>query len=157
MALNLVTACIGLLNCRYLDRAIADLRRRGAVIDEQRLRRLSPLRWDHINLTGDYVWSESATYDADGPPATQQRAGGSGGGVLARLSREINASNIGNASLKNQLFIKRLFSMLQTRHFRGVSRVNFRQVFCMGSIRQNCRGHSRHNPATNNRKSCDAH
>ena len=65
-ALNLVTACIGLFNCRYLDRTVADLRRRGAVIDEQRLRRLSPLRWDHINLTGDYVWSESATYDADG-------------------------------------------------------------------------------------------
>ena len=53
-------------SCRYLDRAGADLRRRGAVIDEQRLRRLLPLGWDHINLTGDYVWSESATYDADG-------------------------------------------------------------------------------------------
>jgi hypothetical protein len=65
-ALNLVTACIGLFNCRYLDRVVADLRRRGAVINEQRLRRLSPLGWDHINLTGDYVWSESSTYDANG-------------------------------------------------------------------------------------------
>jgi hypothetical protein len=36
-------------------------------IDDQRLRRLSPLGWDHINLTGDYVWSETATYDVDGP------------------------------------------------------------------------------------------
>jgi hypothetical protein len=61
-----VTACIGLFNYRYLDRAVANLRRRGAVIDEQRLRRLSPLGWDHINLTGDYVWSESATYGANG-------------------------------------------------------------------------------------------
>src|SRR5215471_19744424 len=53
-------------SCRYLDRAVADPLRRGAVIDEQRLRRLSPLGRDHINLTGDYVWSESATYDASG-------------------------------------------------------------------------------------------
>jgi Tn3 transposase DDE domain len=35
-------------------------------IDDQRLRRLSPLGWDHINLTGDYVWSDSPAYDADG-------------------------------------------------------------------------------------------
>jgi TnpA family transposase len=65
-ALNLVTACIGLFNCRYLDRAVTDQRQRGTLIDDQRLRRLSPLGWDHINLTGDYVWSEGATYDADG-------------------------------------------------------------------------------------------
>jgi TnpA family transposase len=66
-ALNLVTACIGLFNCRYLSRAAADLRQKGVVIDDQQhLRRLSPLGWDHINLTGDYVWSESAVYDADG-------------------------------------------------------------------------------------------
>jgi TnpA family transposase len=65
-ALNLVTACIGLFNCRYLDRAVTDQRQRGTFIDDQRLRRLSPLGWDHINLTGDYVWSEAATYDADG-------------------------------------------------------------------------------------------
>jgi hypothetical protein len=66
-ALNLVTACIGLFNCRYLGRAVADLRQNGVVIDDWRLlRRLSPLGWDHINLTGDYVWSETAAYDADG-------------------------------------------------------------------------------------------
>jgi hypothetical protein len=33
---------------------------------EPRLRRLSPLGWDHISLTGDYVWSDSSAYDADG-------------------------------------------------------------------------------------------
>jgi TnpA family transposase len=65
-ALNLVTACIGVFNCRYLGRAVADLHRQGIAVDEQRLRRLSPLGWDHINLTGDYVWTESAAYDADG-------------------------------------------------------------------------------------------
>jgi hypothetical protein len=53
-ALNLATACIGLFNCRYLDRAVTDQRRRSTFIDDKRLRRLSPLGWDHINLTGDY-------------------------------------------------------------------------------------------------------
>ena len=49
------------------SRAAADLRQKGVVIDDQQhLRRLSPLGWDHINLTGDYVWSESAVYDTDG-------------------------------------------------------------------------------------------
>ena len=65
-ALNLVTACIGLFNCRYLGRAVDDLRRRGVDIDDKRLRRLSPLGWDHINLTGDYVWSDAPPYDVDG-------------------------------------------------------------------------------------------
>jgi TnpA family transposase len=65
-ALNLVTACIGLFNCRYLDRAVGDLRRHGVAIDDQHLRRLSPLGWDHINLTGDYVWSDNPPYDVDG-------------------------------------------------------------------------------------------
>jgi TnpA family transposase len=65
-ALNLVTACIGIFNCRYLGRAVADLHRQGVAVDEHRLRRLSPLGWDHINLTGDYVWSDNPTNDAEG-------------------------------------------------------------------------------------------
>ena len=28
----------------------------GQVVDEALLRHLSPLGWEHINLTGDYVW-----------------------------------------------------------------------------------------------------
>lgn len=27
---------------------------------------LSPLGWDRINLTGDYVWAENLELDADG-------------------------------------------------------------------------------------------
>jgi TnpA family transposase len=65
-ALNLVTACIGLFNSRYLCRAVAELRRQGIAVDDQRLCRLSPLGWDHVNLTGDYVLSDSPAYDADG-------------------------------------------------------------------------------------------
>jgi hypothetical protein len=32
------------------------LRERGCVIDQQLLAHLSPLTWEHINLTGDYHW-----------------------------------------------------------------------------------------------------
>ena len=60
------SACIGLFNCRYLERSVAELRQQGTTIDDQRLRRMSPLGWDHVNLTGDYVWSDSPAYDADG-------------------------------------------------------------------------------------------
>lgn len=65
-ALNLVTAAIILFNCRYLDRAVGALKLRGVADHEEALRQLSPLGWDHINLTGDYVWSDSSTLDADG-------------------------------------------------------------------------------------------
>ena len=65
-ALNLVTAAIVLFNCRYLDRAIGNLRAQGKVTDESLISKLSPLGWDHINLTGDYVWSDALALDADG-------------------------------------------------------------------------------------------
>ena len=65
-ALNLVTAAIVLFNCRYLGRALAEMRSRGMPIDETLIPQLSPLGWDHINLTGDYIWSEALVLDADG-------------------------------------------------------------------------------------------
>jgi TnpA family transposase len=74
-ALNLVTAAIILFNCRYLGRALGEMRARGMPIDEALIPQLSPLGWDHINLTGDYVWSDALVLDADGcmplrrPPA----------------------------------------------------------------------------------------
>lgn len=64
-ALNLVTAAIILFICRYLDRASTAFNLRGAGYDEA-FGQLSPLGWDHINLTGDYVWSDPAAFDADG-------------------------------------------------------------------------------------------
>jgi TnpA family transposase len=53
--LNLLTAAIVLWNTVYLQRAVDALRQQGAV-DESLLPYLSPLGWEHINLTGDYVW-----------------------------------------------------------------------------------------------------
>jgi TnpA family transposase len=57
--LNLVTAAIVLWNTVYLERATQALRDAGKVIDDTLLQYLSPLGWEHINLTGDYVWRQS--------------------------------------------------------------------------------------------------
>jgi TnpA family transposase len=57
--LNLVVAAIILWNTVYLERAIQALRALGKDIDETLLPHLSPLGWEHINLTGDYVWRQS--------------------------------------------------------------------------------------------------
>ena len=65
-ALNLVIAAIILFNCRYLGRAVDEMRRRGTPIDPAMMSRLSPLGWDRINLTGDYIWSDRLDLDANG-------------------------------------------------------------------------------------------
>ena len=40
----------------YLERAVAALHGHGQAADGNLLRYLSPLGWEHINLTGDYLW-----------------------------------------------------------------------------------------------------
>jgi len=57
--LNLVTAAIVLWNTVYLERAAQAIRDHGRAIDPTLLQHLSPLGWEHINLTGDYVWRQS--------------------------------------------------------------------------------------------------
>jgi TnpA family transposase len=54
--LNLITAAIVLWNTVYLERATNSLRVNGNTIDDEHLQYLSPLGWEHINLTGDYLW-----------------------------------------------------------------------------------------------------
>ena len=54
--LNLVTAAIVLWNTVYLERATNALRAQGHAVDGTLLQYLSPLGWEHINLTGDYFW-----------------------------------------------------------------------------------------------------
>ena len=53
--LNLVVTAIILWNTRYLERAVAALRKVEDVPDHL-LAHLSPLGWEHVNLTGDYIW-----------------------------------------------------------------------------------------------------
>ena len=54
--LTLLTAAITLWNTVYIERAIESLKRKGIPINEQLVSHLSPLGWEHINLSGDYVW-----------------------------------------------------------------------------------------------------
>jgi TnpA family transposase len=65
--LNLLVTAIILWNTRYLERAIAALRQAEDVPD-QLLAHLYPLGWEHVNLTGDYIWSAErpATENSDG-------------------------------------------------------------------------------------------
>ena len=62
--LNLVTAAIVLWNTVYLERAAHGLRGNGHAVDDALLQYLSPLGWEHINLTGDYLWRSSAKIGA---------------------------------------------------------------------------------------------
>ena len=65
--LNLLVTAIILWNTRYLERAVATLRQIEDVPDHL-LAHLSPLGWEHVNLTGDYVWGsqQSASENTDG-------------------------------------------------------------------------------------------
>ena len=53
--LNLVVTAIILWNTRYLERAV-DLLCKSEDVPNPLLAHLSPLGWEHVNLTGDYVW-----------------------------------------------------------------------------------------------------
>ncbi len=57
--LNLVVAALVLWNTVYLERAVQALRDLGKTVDNSLLTHLSPLGWEHINLTGDYVWRQN--------------------------------------------------------------------------------------------------
>ena len=55
--LSLITAAIVHWNTVYLDRAAQQLRAQGATVPDDLLAHVAPLGWEHIGLTGDYVWS----------------------------------------------------------------------------------------------------
>ena len=57
--LNLVVSVIVLWNTTYLERAVQALRDSGKDVNDRLLPHLSPLGWEHINLTGDYIWRQS--------------------------------------------------------------------------------------------------
>ena len=54
--LNLVVSAIVHWNTVYLDRAVTQLKRAGRNIPDPLLKHISPLSWEHINLTGIYTW-----------------------------------------------------------------------------------------------------
>jgi TnpA family transposase len=57
--LSLITAAIVHWNTVYLDRAVRQLRAQGADVPDDLLAHVAPLGWEHIGLTGDYVWIEA--------------------------------------------------------------------------------------------------
>lgn len=58
-----MTAAIVLWNTVYLERATQLLREKGKLSDDGMLQFLSPLGWEYINLTGDYVWRQQRVAD----------------------------------------------------------------------------------------------
>jgi len=64
-ALGLVLNAIVLWNTRYLDAALAQLRREGYLVEDADVERLSPLIHDHINLLGVPVRNVSPAANAD--------------------------------------------------------------------------------------------
>ena len=56
--LSLITAAIVHWNTVYLDRAVQHLRAHGVIVPDDLLAHVAPLGWEHIALTGDYVWAD---------------------------------------------------------------------------------------------------
>ena len=56
--LNLVVNAIILWNTTYLSRAVAYVRSQGVAITDDALSHVAPVKWDHVGLTGDYLWSD---------------------------------------------------------------------------------------------------
>jgi hypothetical protein len=61
-----VTAAIALWNSVYLGRALEVLRGRGEIIPDALLAHVAPLGWQHVNLTGDYLWGADGGVGLDG-------------------------------------------------------------------------------------------
>ena len=63
--LNLLVAAIILWNTVYLQRAVDHLHSQGYEPTPSDLAHLSPLGWEHINLTGDYHWETALSFGPD--------------------------------------------------------------------------------------------
>jgi len=57
--LSLLTAAIVHWNTVYLHRAVQHLRTQGVHVPDDLLAHVAPLGWEHIALTGDYVWTSA--------------------------------------------------------------------------------------------------
>ena len=76
--LNLVVSAIVHWNTVYIERAVTHLRNMRCEIPDHLLKHISPLSWEHINLTGIYTW-DSEQHLPEGfrslrLPAVQRRA-----------------------------------------------------------------------------------
>ncbi|KQN05174.1 hypothetical protein ASE78_16755 [Sphingomonas sp. Leaf25] len=60
-----------LWNTTYLEAAMRHLDRQGRPVPPDLLQQLVPLGWQHINLTGDDLWSDPAPRDGELRPLRQ--------------------------------------------------------------------------------------
>lgn len=60
-AFGLVLNAVVLWNTRYLDPAVARLRAEGHDIKNEDVARLSPLKYQHVNLLGRYLFNIKAS------------------------------------------------------------------------------------------------
>ena len=74
-ALNLVASAIVLCNTTYLEAAKRYLNGSGRSVPPDLLQHISPLGWQHINLTGDYLWTDPAGATAKLRPLRQRASG----------------------------------------------------------------------------------
>ena len=58
--LNLLVAAVILWNTRHLQAAFDTLGHKVNAPSPALLRHVAPLGWEHISLTGDYIWTEDA-------------------------------------------------------------------------------------------------
>ncbi|BCK77795.1 transposase [Acetobacter aceti NRIC 0242] len=65
-ALNLVVTAIIHWNTIYTGRVVDALREAGKAVPQHLLASLSPLTWEHVNLTGDYLWEDKPAIDENG-------------------------------------------------------------------------------------------
>ncbi len=73
-ALNLLINAISMWNIIYLSEAIKALKKKEQ-FDEELLKHISPVRWEHINFLGEYRFSkrESAPVDSLQPLETTKQ------------------------------------------------------------------------------------
>ncbi|HPV68963.1 MAG TPA: Tn3 family transposase [Sphingorhabdus lacus] len=64
--LNLVIAAIVYWNSTYLADAVAHLRRQGEDVPDELLAHVSPVGWNHIGFSGDFLWERAATSATEG-------------------------------------------------------------------------------------------
>jgi hypothetical protein len=72
--LTLVTAAIVLWNTVQIAKVLEEMRAEGEAIPKAMPPFLSPLGWQRINLTGDYIWSEGSTSSKGGTAASESEA-----------------------------------------------------------------------------------
>jgi TnpA family transposase len=72
--LNLVIAAIVYWNSTYIADAVAHLRAEGRTVPNTLLAHTSPLTWEHIGFSGDFLWDRAAATAGRRRPLSQGRA-----------------------------------------------------------------------------------